>query len=323
MDQKSETGQNISQSENFRRSERIVSRSDGWLSPGGDYFKCGTDEHDLSADYLVTTAEYKQAQSKHPSLESEKKERNSRTKLEKAGYVLIRSGQLYNNGSSLTQEQLKKIAEARVVIINPRDGAKDCSPIIHNMVDKIKATDQFKQAKEAVKELGSDHATFETDTLGTVEKFARDLGQVIHTESIDWDEDELAKTKGSTSLPVKIFDILSEGYFEEMLVFNGRYKYAFRVVKLANGENMMVQKVKYNHDGLSAGLHGAVENWINIFVIDEGKIVKAMQKKITSQGTDDSGEHKIQINGLNGYFAKIVDSFPTRITDSLPVSITT
>lgn len=321
MDKFQETGQK--QPEKFPRSERIELGSDGWLTPYGDFYKCSSKEHNVVADFLVNSTEFNTIKNeKQIEFESED---SGRKQIEKLGYVLIRDNTWHSiDDVSLTSEQLSKMGKARTVVIRAFDGSKEYSQISLNMADEIKNSSSYLKAKEKLKTWGEDFAHWEKGTIADVDKFAKDPLKVeIHTESVIFEEDEIAEKQGEKSLPVEIFDILSQGYYEEMKVFNGRYKYTFRVVDIGGGEKLMIQRVKYNHDQLSAGEHGAVENWINLFVVNNKTIAKAIEKKIQQKGTTDIGEHKVVLQDMYGYFAGLLNRAPKYFNDEFPLSIVT
>lgn len=311
------------QPEKFPVSDRISKSGDGWLTPSGDFYKCSSKEHNVVADFLVKSPEFN-AIKNEKQIEFENED-SGRKQIEELGYVLLRDNTWHAiDGVSLTSEQLSKMGKARTIVIRAFDGSKEYSQISLNMADEIKNSTSYMNAKEKLEKLGDDFAHWEKGTIADVEKFAMDPFKTeIHTESVIFDEDEIAEKQGEKSLPVEIFDILSQGYYEEMKAFNGRYKYTFRVVDIGGGEKMMIQKVKYNHDRLSAGEHGAVENWINLFVVNDKTITKAIEKKIQQKGTTDIGEHKVVLQNMYGYFAGLLNSTSKYFNNEFPLSIVT
>ena len=316
-------GTDQKQPEKFLVSDRISKVGDGWLTPNGDFYKCSSKEHDIVADYLVKSTEFNTIKNEK-QIEFEDED-SGRKQIEELGYVLLRDNTWHSiDGISLTSEQLSKMGKARTVIIRAFDGSKEYSQISLNIADEIKKSPTYLKAEENLKTWGEGFAHWEKGTIADVEKFANDPFKTeIHTESVIFDEDEIAEKQGEKSLPVEIFDILSQGYYEEMKAFNGRYKYTFRVVDIGNGEKMMIQKVKYNHDGLSGGEHGAVENWINLFVVDDKTIAKAIEKKIQQKGTTDIGERKVVLQDMYGYFAGLLDRTSSSFNSKFPLSIVT
>lgn len=315
--------ENISGDLRFAVSDRIPRAGDVWLSPRGKSYKCASNEHGAAADFLVGTSEFNQIRD-GKKIKFDDKD-SGRKQIEELGYILLRDNTWHAiDGMSLTSEQLSKMGKARTVVISAFDGSKEYSQISLNMADEIKKSTSYLNAKEKLEKWGDDFAHWEKGTIANVEKFANDPFKTkIHTESVIFDEDEIAEKQGEKSLPVEIFDILSQGYYEEMKAFNGRYKYTFRVVDIGNGEKMIIQRVKYNHVGESGGVHGAVENWINLFVVDDKTIAKAIEKKIQQKGTTDIGERKVVMQDMYGYFAGLLDRTSSSFNNKFPLSIVT
>lgn len=307
--------------EKFPNFDHILKTGDGWLSPSGIFIKCKSDQHDAAANFIVeSTDEFNQLIAEK-KLEFEETDAE-RFKIQKAGYVLIRGNVLHTSDpSTLSSGQIDAMKKSRTLVISPFDATKVDAQFqfaVRGLVDTIKESPQYK--KIIVEE-----TVLQQSTIKTLNEFAeKPFLTEIETRNAFWNEDELANDSGVDSLPQSIFKTLSEGYFDEMQVVNGRYVHTFRVIDVGNREKMIVQKVKYNHDGASGGSLGAVQNFISIFIVDENKITNAIKKKMTQRGTTDKGyDHKIILNDLYGYFGKLTGKLPKSITDYFPISIVT
>jgi len=318
--------------EKFSKSDHIEPRSDGWLSPKGDYYKVNSIEHDESSTYLVANS---------PEVQNEVKRRSSypyfsltvdyrsmpdRMKLKELGWVLIRGSVLHSDeASNYTPLQLKSITEAGIQIVNAFDGSQEYSSDktlkwANEAIKKLDEIQKIDEIKKIVAEHSNDPYSFEAETLISVEDFKKDpFHTEIHTESVYSDDDVLSGNIGKDSLPAEIFNKLSEGYSEEMIVFNGRSTYCFRLLNIGDKQKLMAQARIYHHDGLSSAIHGAVENWIGAYVIDDFTLSDKIQR-IISHGSNDSPKHAVSMSKENGYFINLWQKIPDRMKDKFPLS---
>lgn len=328
MDYKTES--NLNPQEKFVRSEKIASGSDGWLSPKGNYYKVGTTQHDESADFLVkNTTEVKDEEKRrfrHSFLREDYDIKSSRFKLEELGWVLIRGNVLHSNDAlNYSTKQLRLINEAGIKIVSAFDGSKAYSSahtleFIAKVSNEISAGKMVAEARKIVASRGEEYSDFEAGTLRDIDSFEKDIfHNEIHTESVNPDEDVLSSRHGKDSLPAEIFDTLSDGFSEEMFVNNGRYSYCFRLLDIGDKEKLIVQARIYHHDGLSGGMHGAVENWISVFVVDEFTLLDKIQKLI-SKGSDDVPFHGTSIGKDNDFFIDLWKKIPDELKGKLPLS---
>lgn len=318
--------------EKFPKSDHIDPGSDGWLSPKGDYYKVNSTEHDESSTYLVANSSEVQNEVKRRSgypyfsLTVDYRSMPDRMKLKELGWVLIRGNVLYSDeASNYTPSQLKSITEAGIQIINAFDGSQEYSSDktlkwANEAIKKLDEVPKIDEIKKIVAEHSNDPYSFEAETLTSMEDFRKDpFHTEIHTESVSSDDDVFSENIGEGSLPAEIFNKLSEDYSDEMIVFNGRHSYCFRLLDIGDKQKLMAQARIYNHDGLSSDIHGAVENWISVYVIDEFTLPDKIQR-IISHGTKDYPKHGVTMSKENGYFTNLWQKIPDRMKDKFPLS---
>ena len=298
------------QPEKFLVSDRIPRVGDTWLSPRGKSYKCASNEHNAAADFLVGTSEFNQIRD-GKKIEFNDEDSN-RTKIEEIGYVLIRGNVLHiPNVLSLTSEQKEAMKKHRTLVITPFDAGKHGAEfkfVVGGLVDTIKQCEQYNRISD-----------YQKVTVETIDKFGEDpFHTEIVTTSADWNEDELAEGNGVESLPVKIFNILSEGHYDEMKSYDGIDEFTFRIVDLGS-EKLMVLRRKHHHGESGGGPNGAVQNYISIIVVDEKKLDKVMQNKILRDSQITKGaDYKVVLSGWDGYFSSIVNRLSDKKLKNFP-----
>jgi len=140
----------------FKPSNEIVKGEDGWLSPSGVFYSCGTTEHDEAAKFLLSPKS-----PEHAYVAQEKKydywpNDPDRAKLSKIGYVLVRGAVVApDTFANLTTAQLETLKRADILIIDPIDNSQ-CSPefvieTANNLRDTAKAILETESYKEMLK----------------------------------------------------------------------------------------------------------------------------------------------------------------------------
>jgi hypothetical protein len=296
----------------YPKSDHIEKGSDGWLSPQGNYYKVGTEEHDESASYLITNSlEVKRLASIKITDWAEKdkyQSRNDREKLEQLGYILIRGEILSSNdASNFTPQQLEKISEANIRIVSAFEGSKEYSSReLLARINKIRSR-LSKNLSHQIYYDGYDNAG--TETSNSIKEFLSDpLHSVIKTFNIY----KAYENGTSPEVPTEIFSILSEGFSEQMDISVGRHDFTFRVINLGHGEKMWIQRKKYWHDGQSyAMISWDVEDNLSMFVADDFSIIDKLDKIIFSRGTGKNEVPKITLSSKDGYFSSIINRLVT------------
>lgn len=318
MDKIIEVSQN--QPEKFPRLEKIELGSDGWLSPKGDYYKVGTTAHDESATFLVTSSDEVKREEKEtfrifPADKQEYDQRPNREKLIQLGWILIRGTILRSEDAlNYTPEQLKKISDAGIKVVSAYEGSQEYSSKeliekLNAIKDKLQRSQIINQVKNSLK--GEAGESFKKRILDDMNDFVEDP---LH-KSIEVDEfpDYFIKYQkgGHEVLPSEIFNILSSGFSEEMVVSIGRYIRRYRVINLQGNKRLIVERSEYRHGGQSRDTNADIENNISMFVVEPHTILSKFERLILGGVAGDEKIPKFKLSKPDGYFAGIVERLVT------------
>ncbi len=301
-------GENSNENEKFPRSDKIIPGSDGWLSPKGNYYKVGTTQHDESASFLISNSFEAQDEEKRRFRHSYDREdydvKNDREKLKQLGWILVR-GEILRSEDALnfTTSQLKAISEAGIKVISAFDGSTEySSDEVSQVVDRInsgfaksKIIQHVREDLEQGKFSPWLRSTRERTIQGIEDFSNKPFGRTISTDELYTDEPEV--------LPSEIFNVMSEGSFEEMKMKLGRSEYTFRVIQLKTGAKIWVEREEYFHDGLSGGMMGDCNNYISMYVVDNVLMKERLKTLIDHRGFGQAPEIKFETK--DGYFADI------------------
>ncbi len=297
--------------EKFPKIDQIEFGSDGWLSPGGDYYKVETTQHDESAKYIVKNSdEVKDLEGKMIDNVGQRMSyagKPYREKLKQLGYILIR-GEILRTEEEVnyTPEQLGAISKAGIKIVSAFDGSVEYNP--KKILDRV---------QEVIEKLRNDHEVksiqFGLDKGGYLPWMQRaraetieDIGKLSHNPfKTVVHVDEFYKPEIYDKVPDRIFDILSTDYADEMRITVTRSEFTLRLVDLS-GEKLLIQREKYTHDGLGGFLY--IENSISMFVIDNLSFGKKLSKLLGVKRSNP----KIEFENKNGYFAEIVTNLVSK-----------
>jgi len=308
--------QNKEDQEKFERSEKIVPGSDGWLSPRGNYYEAKPDEHDEAAIYLVTnSSEVKDEEMKrfrHSYDREDYDVKNDREKLKQLGWILVRGDILRSEDAlNFTTLQLRSISEAGIKVISAFDGSIEySSDEVQQVLDRINTgfakSKIIQQVKDDLErgELSLWFKSTRERTIQGIEDFkGKPFGRSIPTDELYKEESEV--------LPSEIFNIMSDGSFEEMKMDLGRTEFTFRVIGLKTNAKIWVEREKYSHDGLSGGMMGDYNNYISMYVVDEVLMKGRLKNLIEHRGFGQPP--KIKFGTEDGYFRKFfVDVLPKK-----------
>lgn len=302
-----ETGQI---SEEFSKSGKIELGSDGWLSPKGDYYKAGSSEHDACAKFLVHSSPEVNASVKEkfsdPNDKEDYEDKNDREKLKELGWILVRGKILHSEDAlNFTPAQLKAISDAGVKVVSAFDGSKEySSEEVQTFLGRIKK-DLYKSG--IIRRLGRDlaegdfspwFARLKQRTINDLNNFNKDpFHTIIYTSEVnDYDEQY-------ERVPSEIFDLVSQGYSEEMTILGGSDKYTFRKINLKTGEQVWAERRFHVHEDSRGGLKGDYDNYISIYVVDD-ILMRQKLDKIIEYNNNVYGPPKLTFQVKDGYFEK-------------------
>lgn len=315
MDKITETNQ-VPQ-DRFPPSEKIELGSDGWLSPKGNFYQCGTTEHDESAEYLIeNSAEAKLLEQQVIDSAGERKsydERPDREKLKYLHWVLIRGSVLRSDDAlNYTPEQLKKISDAGIKIVSAHGGSKEYSS--QELIEKLNSIKTKLEGSSVIREVERQLPKLSSLRKHTIEDIHAFINDPLH-ESIfigEFGDYFLNYQEGGHEvLPAEVFNILSSGFSEEMTINIGRYIRRFRATNLEDGEKLIVERQEYHHGGQSRETAADIENTISMFVADAYTIRNKFERLIYGGVSDDEKTPKIKLSKPDGYFADIVKGIMT------------
>ena len=306
--------------ERFYKSDHIELGSDGWLSPEGDFYECGTTEHNEAASFLVSNCNEVRSGENDTFRKSYWREdvgydeKPDREKLKYLHWVLIRGPVLYSDDAlNYTPDQLEKILNAGIKIVSVYEGSKEYSS--QELIEKLDSIKTRLQESPVIKEVERQLpklSPFRRDTIGDIHAF---LNDPLHKSIFigEFGNYFLDYQKGGHEvLPTELFDILSSGFSEEMTVNIGRYIKRYRVTNLEDGEKLIVGREEYHHGGQSRDAGAAdIENSIAMFVVDPHSIRDKFERLIYGGVSEDEKTPKIELSKSDGYFANIVKRIMT------------
>ena len=306
--------------ERFPKSDHIELGSDGWLSPNGDYYKVGQTEHVESARYLLANSKDVQNlvrsryENEFDRMDFDKKTPNPE-KLKLLGFVLIRGPILRSDDAlNFTPEQLDQITKAGIKVVSAYEGSKEFSS--KELIEKLNEIKSRLQSSKIINRVrksltGEPGEGFRRKYIDEIENFIKDpLHKSINVDQF-WNYFLGYQENGHEILPTEIFNILSHGFSEEMVVKIGRYIRKFRVVNLQGNEKLIIERDEYRHRGDSRDNSADILNYINMFVADPHTIARKFERLIYGGVSEDEKTPKIDLSNPDGYFADIVRKLMT------------
>lgn len=301
----------------FEKLERILLGSDGWLDPHGAFFPCKSTEHDESAEYLVENLPLVKSLVnsifKYQSDFEDWKKLNDREKLRRLSFVLINGSILRTEDSAnFTPPQLEAIYRAGIVIRSAFDMAVEYSSakILSKVNEVMKLLDNNPVLHRVRKDLenGQYSSWFSGWLECSMSSLSRFRETPLKTLIKTYECDDRHHPDQHMILPSSIFDDLSIGFDDEMVLVDGRAITTSRVVSFG-GHYLLAEWCMYHHDGLSGGTMGDYNNYLSIKVVDDRSFTDQL-RVILDQNQKYYKDYpvKITLSHKGDFFERIVNS---------------
>lgn len=313
----------------FERQDEIRHGQDGWLTPRGKFYPCEPDEHDKSAEFLLSegSSEKEDLSKIHKSsLYILKQDLPAREKLKKSGYVLVRGEVLPSQElGNLTTSQLRTLEGAGIQILDPMENIKFSPEIALKAVDLLRErTGEIKNLEEYREKVGvvedfldqksktdkklepglldilfDEFPTLPFDVsfgLTSIESLGR-FEESPLTENIRADE---SYVKGYDEFINSVFSILSNGYIEGVKISMKQRVFHLRLLPTKKeGFYLVIEKSEYRHDGLTGGMTGDVNYTVTARLANERGLtervgnIKESSRESGGPEIEFEGEHKV------------------------------
>jgi len=193
----------------FEPRDEIVNGEDGWLSPKGIFYPCGTTEHDEAAKYLLSEKSPDHDYIFREHIHDYSNDDPDRIKLLKIGYILVHGPVVIpERFANLTINQLNVLNKAHILIIDPIDNSKCSTEFIIETVNNLQSTakailnthsykETFKHVERIFEETGIESKDLNTKFFNS-HVFAEKYNElIVHKyNNMPWQEKERYNAKG-------------------------------------------------------------------------------------------------------------------------------
>ncbi len=268
----------------FEKSDKIVSGSDGWLSPSGAFYAAVSDEHKELADWIVENnlSEVYQDRFYREHVKSDLNYMNRSRKnyaasthfLRDEGWILI-NGPVFRTDNALnyTRRQLEQLAESGIPVVGVYDGSKEFSSQetlewVDNVVERVSdCVDKYYKEKQYLSDYPwtKDASSYSYTIPRNEAEHWEDMSSRGYTTLEDFKRKPFKTQFGDLGLVgfEKIKDILSQGFEDEIVFCHEMETYTFRLIRLESGERICVEYKFHHHDRDSGN-----DEFLNAYVVD-------------------------------------------------------